>query len=411
MNKIKNKLALFWASIAPGIFLVGYNIGTGSITTMAVGGASYGMSLLWALLLSCIFTYIMVMAFSKYTIVTGETSLHGFRRHFGNCITVFIILCIIISETVSCMGVMGVVSQVIQECSRPLSPSGKGINPIWITLIICALLYYIYWQGKNDLFEKVLSVFVFLMGACFLATMFVALPDPTSIIKGLIPSLPNSPNAYLIVSGMVGTTMGGVLYVVRSILVNEAGWTIKDIKVQKRDALLSIGMMFFLSFSVMACAAGTMYIRGLKVENAIDMVKLMEPLAGQFATSLFASGIVCAGLSSLFPIIVLGPWLLCDFLGIKRDLTKPWARIWALLTTLCGLVVPIFGGRPIFVMIISQSLAIISTPLVILLMIFLLNKKSLMGKEVANVKSNILYVITLIFTIVISIFAIIGLLK
>ena len=72
----------------------------------------------------------------------------------------------------------------------------------------------------------------------------------------------------------------------------------------------------------MACAAGTMFTKGLTVDNAIDMVKLMEPLAGQLAVSMSVAGIVCAGVSSLFPIIVLGPWLISDFLGIDRDLTK-----------------------------------------------------------------------------------------
>ena len=55
MKNIIKKIALFWATIAPGIFLVGYNIGTGSITTMASAGASYGMTLTWALALSCFF--------------------------------------------------------------------------------------------------------------------------------------------------------------------------------------------------------------------------------------------------------------------------------------------------------------------------------------------------------------------
>lgn len=72
MKNIIKKIALFWATIAPGIFLVGYNIGTGSITTMASAGASYGMTLTWALALSCLFTYVLIIAFSRYTIITGK---------------------------------------------------------------------------------------------------------------------------------------------------------------------------------------------------------------------------------------------------------------------------------------------------------------------------------------------------
>ena len=309
------------------------------------------------------------------------------------------------------MGVMGVVAQVIQEWSRPITHDGEGFNMIVVAGVICVLLYYIFWQGKQALFEKILSLFVFVMGVCFLATMFIVMPEPASILKGLVPTLPNHLNAFLIVAGMVGTTMGGVLYVVRSILISEKGWHIEDMKLQKRDAAVSVSIMFLLSFAVMACAAGTMFTKGLTVDNAIDMVKLMEPLAGQLAVSMFVAGIVCAGVSSLFPIIVLGPWLISDFLGIDRDLTKRWARVMALATTLCGLVVPVFGGSPVFVMIFSQSLAIISTPLVIALMIILLNKKLLMGKHRATIKDNVLYGITLLFALIVAIVAILGIIN
>lgn len=412
--KMKNtlkKLTLLWATIAPGIFLVGYNIGTGSITTMASAGASYGMTLTWALAISCLCTYVLVVAFSRYTIVTGKTALFSFKNTFGKEVSLFILLSLLISETISCMGVMGVVSQVIQEWSRPLTHSGEGFGMGWIAGIICVVLYYIFWQGKQGFFEKILSIFVFIMGICFLMTMLIVMPEPKSILEGLVPTLPKSPNAFMIVAGMVGTTMGGVLYVVRSVLISEKGWRIEDMKLQKRDAAVSVSIMFVLSFAVMACAAGTMFPQGLEVNNAIDMVKLMEPLAGQLAVSMFVAGIVCAGVSSLFPIIVLGPWLISDFLGIERDLTKRWARITALATTLCGLIVPVFGGSPVLVMIFSQSLAIISTPLIIILMFILLNKKEVMGKYTATTKDNILYGIILVFTLLVSVVGILGIIN
>lgn len=50
---IKGTLALF----LPGIFLLGFNTGMGSVTTMAKAGATYGMSLLWTVLISCAATY------------------------------------------------------------------------------------------------------------------------------------------------------------------------------------------------------------------------------------------------------------------------------------------------------------------------------------------------------------------
>ncbi len=71
---VKQKLISLAASIGPGIFIIGYIIGTGSVTSMAKSGAEYGMSLTWALALSCLCTYVLVVAISRLTIATGQTS-------------------------------------------------------------------------------------------------------------------------------------------------------------------------------------------------------------------------------------------------------------------------------------------------------------------------------------------------
>ncbi|MEP0730074.1 MAG: hypothetical protein ABJC40_10590, partial [Parasphingorhabdus sp.] len=63
------------AAFLPGIFLLGFNIGTGSVTTMATAGANYGMALLWTVLISCVATYLMIATYGRYTLVTGETAL------------------------------------------------------------------------------------------------------------------------------------------------------------------------------------------------------------------------------------------------------------------------------------------------------------------------------------------------
>ncbi|MBA7693494.1 Divalent metal cation transporter MntH [subsurface metagenome] len=402
------KIGLFLASIAPGIFLIGYNIGTGSITTMAASGAAYGMTLVWPLLLSCIFTFYLVMLFGRFTSITGNTILHSFRSHFGTPVSLLVLASLLISEWISCMGVMSVVTQVVEEWSKPLTRSGNGFNPLISTLIFGAILYFLFWNGKHRIFEKILAIFVGLMGLCFVLTMFMVIPEPAEVIKGLIPKIPNAPGALLIMAGMVGTTMGAILYVVRSILVQEKGWKKENFKQERRDAIISVSMMFILSVAVMAAAAGTLHPLGLKVDNAIDMVKLLEPLAGRLAISVFVAGIVCAGLSSLFPIILLAPWLFADFNNKPRNMKSTSTRLLVLFGVLLGFVVPIFGGRPVLVMIVSQALTVIATPLVLALMIILYNKKSVMGENTAGFQTNGWLAFILLFTIAMAIAGVVG---
>ncbi|MEZ4773747.1 MAG: divalent metal cation transporter [Bacteroidia bacterium] len=397
------KIALFFASIAPGIFLIGYNIGTGSITTMAASGAAYGMSMTWPLLLSCVFTYILIVTFGRFTAITGLTALHAFRIHFGSGVSLLVLASLLISEWVSCMGVMAIVVEVVKEWSRPLTRTGEGFSPLIMAAIFIGVLYYIFWQGKHRFFERVLAFFVAIMGLSFVMTMFMVIPDPVEIMRGMVPEIPRTSEKMLIMAGMVGTTMGGVLYVVRSILVQEKGWTAKDLKLERRDAGISAGLMFFLSAAVMAAAAGTLFPQGLKIDNAMDMVNLMEPLAGRFAVSVFVAGIVCAGLSSLFPNALLAPWLLADFEGKPRDMKSTRSRILVLFGFSLGLVVPLFGGRPVYLMIVSQAGTIIATPLILILMQILLNKKSIMGEYTASPAKNLTLGLIGIFTLLMAV--------
>jgi manganese transport protein len=402
------KLGIFLASIAPGLFLIGYNIGTGSITTMASSGAAYGMTMIWPLLLSCIFTFFLIMLFGRYTSLTGMTILTTFRQHVGSGVTLFVLISLLVSEWVSCMGVMGVVTQVVQEWSRPLTRSGNGFSPILTAAIFGGLLYYLFWNGQHRVFERVLAVFVGIMGISFILTMFMVIPDPKEVLTGLVPRVPQDPDAMLIMAGMVGTTMGAILYVVRSILVQEKGWKAEDLKKERRDAIISASAMFILSVAIMAAAAGTLHPLGLKVDNAIDMVKLMEPLAGRFAISIFVGGIVAAGLSSLFPILLLAPWLFADYGNRPRNMRSTSSRLLVLFGVLLGLVVPVFGGRPVLVMIVSQAMAAIVTPLVLGIMLYIYNKKSIMGDHTLRTGTNLTFGFILIFTVAMAVAGILG---
>jgi Mn2+/Fe2+ NRAMP family transporter len=67
MTNTKNKILKGLAVFLPGISLLGFNIGTGSVTAMAKAGASYGMSLLWTIVASCLTTYFMINLYSRYT--------------------------------------------------------------------------------------------------------------------------------------------------------------------------------------------------------------------------------------------------------------------------------------------------------------------------------------------------------
>jgi Mn2+/Fe2+ NRAMP family transporter len=399
MGRLSKALALF----LPGIFLLGFNIGTGSVTTMAKAGATYGMSLLWTIAASCLATFLLITVYGRYTLVTGETALQAFRRHIHPAVGIFFIVALTAGVSGSVMGVMGIVADISYEWSRTMVEG--GIAPIWFALFFIALVYYIFWNGRTQFFERSLAVIVAVMAACFLLNFFIMMPPPVEILKGLVPNLPEVPadegkGPFLVIASMVGTTVFSGLFIIRTTLVKEAGWTVRDIGKQRNDAIASATMMFVISGSIMAAAAGTLYAEGLGLTEAAQMIELLEPLVGAFATSVFAVGIIAAGVSSQFPNVLMLPWLLCDYSQSPREMTLARYRVIVFLISLLGLVVPIFEARPVFVMIVSQAFQSIILPVTVACILYLGNRRDLMGEHKLSIKTNVFLYAILAFSIV-----------
>ncbi|MBA7560932.1 Divalent metal cation transporter MntH [subsurface metagenome] len=409
-QNIKSKFLRILSSIGPGIFIIGYIIGTGSVTTMASAGAKYGMSMTWALGLSCFFTYIMIVSTSRSTIVSGQTLIYSFKQKFGAPITIFLIFGLMLTIIPSTMGLVGIATDVFREWTKLLVPNSNGVHPVVSATIFSAVLYYLFWNGTHGFFLKAMACIVALMGCSFILAMFMVIPGPSELIKGLVPRIPSEGNAHLILAGMVGTTMATVCIVSRSYLVSEKGWDLSHLKDENRDAVISLSLTFLVSVAIMACAAGTLYPRGISVENAIDIVRTLEPLAGRFATSIFVTGIIAAALSSTFPNYLLGPWLICDYLNVPRKMDRTSIRIAVSLFALTGFVVPVFGGRPVIIMIASQAISPVVMPLLIVLLFLHLNDKKYNTIYKNPRILNIGLVVTFIFSLVMSYSAVIGLL-
>ena len=111
------KIIAIVLGFGPGIFAIGYTVGTGSVTSMIVAGSKFGMQLLWVLLLSCVFSGILMFAYGNYALITGETALYGFKKHlkFGKVLAILIIVGITFGQWNSLMGILGISANIIFE--------------------------------------------------------------------------------------------------------------------------------------------------------------------------------------------------------------------------------------------------------------------------------------------------------
>ncbi len=407
------KLMLALAAVGPGLFLIAYNIGTGSIITMAKAGADYGMSLFWTLLLSCIFTYILMVAYGQVTLVTGNTALNNIKNHFpriGRGLAIYIMIALIIGELLALMGIMGIVADLLQEAIRMLS-GGIMVSTLAITLVLIVLLTLLLWRGRYQVFEKLLTVLVLLMAFCFIYVFFAVKPDFKEVVLGMVPQIPQQKGALGLIAAMVGTTCSAAVFVVRSIVVAEKGWNIDHLQAEKKDAMVSAAMMLFLSAMIMAVAAGTLHLMNLHVTDTLELIQLFEPIGGKVAAFILIAGISGAALSTVFPIVLIAPWLIADYANRPRDIKSPMFRILGIAGLCFGLGLQFIDQRPPAMMIFSQAFQAFILPAVTVPILYLINKKELMREHVASSRMNIGIFCVLLFGLITSYFAVAELLN
>jgi Mn2+/Fe2+ NRAMP family transporter len=393
--------------IGPGIMAIGYTIGTGSVTSMIVAGSQFGMQLLWVLVLSCLFSWVLMEAYGRYYLVTGETALYSFRKRlkYGGLIGALIILSVVAGQWNALIGILGLSANAIFETLALFFPTLEG-HAYWIVLLIAisivAMMYVILLKGDYSLFERLLVFFVTLMGLSFLLSLFVVLPDPKEIVRGLAPSIPQVEGGRMMVAAFVGTTMASATFLSRPLFLQGKGWDRNNLQDQQRDAFWAALLVFVISGAIMAVAMGAFFHDGKVISRVLDMVSALEPVAGRLAIVIFVSGTIAAGLSSVFPILMIAPLLVADFRNGKLDLKSRQFKILTAVACLLSLTVPIFGFNPVQAQIITQVVNVFALPLVILGIMILINRRQLMGEQRAGWWLNVGMVSALTFACVIS---------
>ena len=406
-KSLLKKIIAIVLGFGPGIFAIGYTIGTGSVTSMIVAGSKFNMQLLWVLLLSCLFSGVLMFAYGNYGLITGETALYGFKKHlkFGKILALLIIVGITFGQWNSLMGILGISSNIIFEILA-INFEGLGAFKYEIVLIIAMIIivtfYLLMLVGKYTFFEKILVIFVTLMGMSFVLSLCFVQPLPMDVVKGLIPTIPDVVGGKMLVAAFVGTTMASATFLSRPLFVKGKGWTIKNLDQQKKDAITAAILIFVISATIMAVAAGALFYQGKEVTHVLDMANTLEPVAGKWAVTIFFFGALSAGLSSIFPCLLIAPLLVADYQSGTLDTNSKQFRIITAIACLVALIGPAFGANPIEIQILSQVFNVFVLPLVIIGIIIMVNNKTIMKGYKTSIFINAGLFSALLFSLIIS---------
>jgi len=365
---------LLWSVIAAAF------IGPGTVTTAASAGATYGLSLLWALLFSTAACLVLQEASARLTVVSGRNLGQALRDQYRagpqKGAVLFLVLGAIVAGCAAyeAGNILGGVSGAVMVTGWPAH---------LLTLVSGVIAGALLWRSPPQTVARSLSLVVAVMGLAFLCTAVLQRPPLGEILRAsLVPSMPRGSG--LLILGLVGTTVVPYNLFLGSGIA--AGQELRDLRL---GLMVAVGLGGLISMAVL--------VTGTAVEGSFSFLALSEVLTlelGSWAASLFALGLLGAGLSSAITAPLAAAVTARSLLqeNGEDDRWSPTAwryrSVW-IGVLMIGLGFGLSGVRPVPAIILAQALNGFLLPLVSVFLFLAVNDRRLMGEAVNGRLANV----------------------
>ena len=369
--KLRNPLR----DVGPGAVVAAAFIGPGTVTTATLTGAEYGVSLLWALLFSVLATLVLQEMAARLGLATGSGLGDAIRRRFAGPLSRVAAVGLVLAA----VGVGNAAFEAGNLVGGALGAEALfGSSTRLSVLGLSVLAFGLLWSGRYRFVEKVLVTLVAVMAVAFLSTAFILAPAPAALLSGLfVPSLPGGRDL-LLVLGLIGTTVVPYNLFLHATAVGERWSGPEALPAARRDATISILVGGLVSMAIVVTAAGA--TRGAEIATAADMAKQLEPLLGGWARSLFAAGLLAAGLSSAVTAPLAAAYAVTGAVGWDSSMRgRPARTVWLIVLGI-GAIFAAAGFQPVSLILFAQVANGLLLPAVALFLLIVVNDRKRMGR-------------------------------
>jgi Mn2+/Fe2+ NRAMP family transporter len=390
----------YLAVLGPGIIAAAAGNDAGGIATYASAGAQYGYSLLWAMvLITGSLTVVQEMS-ARLGAVTGKGLSDLIRERFGLRWTAVAMLTLLIANAGTTISeFIGIAASMeLFGISKYLSVSCAAVAIWWLVV-----------KGSYRRVERIFLVMTLVFFA-YVVAAFLAHPDWSAVVHHTFVPTVHWDAAFLVMFvALVGTTITPYMQVFQQSVVVEKGITINDYGIERIDTISGVLFSNLVAFFIIVATGATLFVNHSTIETAADAAKALAPLAGRFAETLFAIGLLGASMLAAGVLPVATSFSICEAFGwesgVSHDVraAKIFYGIFMGLVAL-GALVTLLPGLPLIqLLIIVQVGNGILLPIELAFMMILVNDRELMGNHVNGPVMNTLAWGT---TIIISLLAI-----
>ncbi|MGE5400921.1 MAG: Nramp family divalent metal transporter [Ignavibacteriales bacterium] len=400
MLKNKKQFLLMLSIIGPGLITVNAGNDAGGIATYSTVGATYGYRMLWGLLLITFSLAVIQEMNARMAVVTGKGLSDLIRENFGIKFSLFAMLTLFVANFGVCVGDFAGVAASLELF---------GISKYISVPVIAILVWLLVTKGTYTIAERVFLAFT-LVFFTYIITCFKVKPAWPEVFKSLVtPTLEFDKAFILTFIGMIGTTITPYMQFYLQSSVVEKGIKIADYKYEKLDVYLGAAWGNLVSFFIIVCTAVTLYQANIHIESAEEAAAALRPLAGNYASILFAFGLLGASILAVTIIPLSTTYAICESFGFESGVNHPMNEapafygIFTFMVFFSAALTLIPNLSLVHIMLLTQQIAGILSPVILIFMAILINKKDVMGNYVNNRTQNLIIWATVIFIVALSV--------
>lgn len=373
---IRGRIGIFLAVMGPGIVTAFADNDAGGVATYAAAGAKYGYALLFTMFVATICLVIAQEISARTGAVTGKGLADLIREQFG------------VRWTLFAMGVLLVanIGTTASEFSG-IATSFEifGISKFLSVPLTAGVVWWLVVKGSYERIEKIFLALCVTFISYVLSGMLVNPPWQEVMAASITPSFSRDADFLLMAVGVIGTTITpwGQFYVQASIV--DKGIMAKDYAYTRWDVFIGSFFTGFVAFFIIVATAATLYVNNIAIESAKDAALALEPLAGKYASLLFAFGLFGASMLAAFILPLSTAYAICEAFGFEHGISKSYEEapvFFGLYTALIGLgaILVLWPGLSLYhVMLTSQVVNGVLLPPILIFMVLIASDRNVMG--------------------------------
>lgn len=396
----KSSLKYILLAMGPGLLAAFAGNDAGGIATYSSAGATFGYSQLWTVPLMCFLLIVVQETAARMGCVTGKGIASLVRERFGIRLSTLAMGALLLSN----------IAVTFSEFAGIASSMELFGIPTYVSVPISALMVWLLTVGGSyRRIEKILLAI-----SCIFVTYIIAgilaQPDWAEAFRVTIIPQPSSDPSYIsLLVANIGTTISPYMIFLVASNVVEKNLDTSDIPAQRADNVAGAILAEVITWFIMLTTGAVLFPRGISVDSAADAARALEPLAGQYASTLFALGMVGASFLAACVLPGITASAICEAFGWEHGADRSWqeAPVYhSIITTvlvISALVVLIPGMSLFGIMMAAQVINGILLPILLIFMVIIAADKHIMGKYANGRIWNALTWFTIVTVIILTI--------